>query len=83
MANSTSNTYQMKREILSFLNKSSKSVYKKGYRVTEATVLTNNQHPVSIFSKIHSSAEKNFYPSMILPLKPSIVELPYLTRLLL
>ncbi len=39
---------------------SSKSVYKKGYRVTEATVLTNNQHPVSIFSKIHSSAEKNF-----------------------
>ncbi len=39
---------------------SSKSVYKKGYRVTEATVLTCNQHPVSIFSKIHSSAEKNF-----------------------
>lgn len=37
-----------------------KSVYKKGYHVTEATVLTDNNHPVSIFSKIHSSNEKNF-----------------------
>lgn len=37
-----------------------KNVYKKGYHVTEATVLTRNQHPVSIFSKIHSSSEKNF-----------------------
>lgn len=39
---------------------SSKSVYKKGYHVTEATVITNNNHPVSIFSEIHSSKEKNF-----------------------
>lgn len=37
-----------------------KNVYKKGYHVTEATVLTNNSHPVSLFSKIHSSNEKNF-----------------------
>lgn len=38
----------------------SKNVYKKGYHVTEATVLTNNNHPVSIFSEIHSSREKGF-----------------------
>lgn len=37
-----------------------KSVYKKGYHVTEACVLTNSNHPVSIFSEIHSSKEKNF-----------------------
>ena len=37
-----------------------KNVYKKGYHVTEATVLTNNNHPVSIFSEIHSSKEKDF-----------------------
>ena len=37
-----------------------KNVYKKGFHVTEATVLTNSNHPVSIFSKIHSSKEKNF-----------------------
>ena len=37
-----------------------KNVYKKGYHVTEATVLTDSNHPVSIFSKIHSSKEKNF-----------------------
>ena len=37
-----------------------KNVYKKGYHVTEATVLTSNNHPVSIFSEIHSSSEKNF-----------------------
>lgn len=37
-----------------------KNVYKKGYHVTEATVLTNSNHPVSIFSAIHSSSEKNF-----------------------
>ena len=38
----------------------SKTVYEKGYHVTEACVLTKNNHPVSIFSKIHSSKEKNF-----------------------
>ena len=37
-----------------------KSVYQKGYHVTEACVLTSNHHPVSIFSKVHSSMEKNF-----------------------
>ena len=37
-----------------------KNVYEKGYHVTEACVLTKSSHPVSIFSKIHSSKEKNF-----------------------
>ena len=37
-----------------------KNVYEKGYHVTEACVLTNNNHPVSIFSQIHSSREKEF-----------------------
>ena len=37
-----------------------KTVYQKGYHVTEACVLTTNGHPVSIFSNIHSSKEKNF-----------------------
>lgn len=37
-----------------------KNVYKKGYHVTEAAVLTDNNHPVSIFSEFHSSEEKNF-----------------------
>ena len=39
---------------------STKNVYKKGYHVTEACVLTTSNHPVSIFSKIHSSAEKGY-----------------------
>lgn len=38
----------------------SKNVYEKGYHVTEACVLTKNRHPVSFFSKIHSSKEKGF-----------------------
>ncbi|WP_455773952.1 hypothetical protein [[Ruminococcus] lactaris] len=38
---------------------STKKVYKKGCHVTEACVLTTNHHPVSIFSKIHSSTEKD------------------------
>lgn len=38
----------------------SKSVFEKGYHVTEACVLTGNGHPVSFFSQIHSSKEKNF-----------------------
>ena len=37
-----------------------KNVYKKGYHVTEATVLTKSGHPASIFSEIHSSKEKEF-----------------------
>ena len=39
---------------------STKNVYKKGYHVTEACVLTSSNHPVSIFSKIHSSHEKDY-----------------------
>lgn len=38
----------------------SKSVYEKGYRVTEACAITKNNHPVSIYSKIHSSSQKNY-----------------------
>jgi hypothetical protein len=37
-----------------------KNVLKKGYLVTEACVLTKSNHPVSIFSQIYSSREKNF-----------------------
>lgn len=37
-----------------------KTVYEKGYHVTEACVLTTSNHPVSIFSRIHSSKEKSF-----------------------
>ena len=37
-----------------------KSVYEKGYHVTEACVLTKKNHPVSFFSNVHSSKEKNF-----------------------
>ena len=39
---------------------SAKNVYKKGYHVTEACVLTKSNSPVSIFSKIHSSSEKDY-----------------------
>lgn len=37
-----------------------KNAFKKGYHVTEATVLTAGNHPVSIFSAIHSLREKGF-----------------------
>jgi len=37
-----------------------KSVFCKGYHVTEACVLTDSNHPVSIFSELHSSTERNF-----------------------
>ncbi|HKM04634.1 MAG TPA: transposase [Lachnospiraceae bacterium] len=37
-----------------------KNICKKGYHVTEACVLTSSNHPVSIFSELHSSKEKNF-----------------------
>jgi len=37
-----------------------KNVYEKGYHVTEATVLTKSNHPVSFFSEIHSSEEPEF-----------------------
>lgn len=39
---------------------SSKNVYKKGYHVTEACILTSSNHPVIIFSNIHSSHEKDY-----------------------
>ncbi len=49
-----------KFEVLGLVRDGSKStdtknVYEKGYHVTEACVLTRNGHPVSIFTKIHSS----------------------------
>ena len=37
-----------------------KNVLEKGYHVTEACVITESNHPVSIYSRIHSSNEKNF-----------------------
>ncbi len=37
-----------------------KAFIKKGYHVTEACILTSANHPVSIFSKIHSSHEKDY-----------------------
>lgn len=37
-----------------------KTVISKGYHVTEACVLTKTGHPVSFFSELHSSLEKNF-----------------------
>lgn len=37
-----------------------KNVCEKGYHVTEACVMTKSNHPVSIYSKIHSSKEKNY-----------------------
>ena len=37
-----------------------KSVFGRGYHLTEACVLTSGGHPLSIFSEIHSSKEKNF-----------------------
>ena len=37
-----------------------KNVYKNGYHVTEACTLTGGKHPVSVFSRIHSSAEKDY-----------------------
>ena len=43
---------------------STKNVYKKGYHVTESYVLTKNNHPVSIFSRIHSSSKKVINPQM-------------------
>lgn len=42
-----------------------KNVYENGYHVTEACVLTEGKHPVSIFSEIHSPKEKNSHPSMM------------------
>ncbi|MHB8063420.1 MAG: transposase [Ruminiclostridium sp.] len=54
-----------KFEALGLIRDGSKSsdtrnVYEKGYHVTEACVMTKSNHPVSIYSKIHSSKEKNF-----------------------
>ena len=37
-----------------------KNVYEKGYLVTEACVITSSDHPISIFSKVHSSKQKDF-----------------------
>lgn len=37
-----------------------KNVYEKGYHVTEACAMTTSYQPLSIFSEIHSSREKDF-----------------------
>ena len=37
-----------------------KNVYEKGYHVTEACAMTASYQPLSIFSEIHSSREKDF-----------------------
>lgn len=42
---------------------STKKVIQKGYYVTEATVLLENNHPVSFFSRVHSSHEENYTSS--------------------
>lgn len=39
---------------------SSKNVYQKGYHVTEACVLNHANHPISIFSRVHSAKEKDY-----------------------
>lgn len=54
-----------KFEVLGYVRDSSKntntkSVYTKGYHVTEACVITKSNHPVRIFLEIHSSSVKNF-----------------------
>ena len=40
-----------------------KSVYEKGYHVTEAVAITRSKQPVSLFSRIHSSHEKGYVSS--------------------
>ena len=37
-----------------------KSVYEKGYHVTEAVSITRSKQPVSLYSRIHSSQEKGY-----------------------
>jgi len=37
-----------------------KNIYEKGYHVTEACALSRDNHPISIFSHIHSSLEKDY-----------------------
>lgn len=57
-----------------------KSIYKKGYHVTEACVLTSGNHPVSIFSHIHSSKEKTINLQIQLPSMPRNRALPFSVR---
>lgn len=113
MLTSTTNTYNLKREILNFSNRrwvpqepvihiddsdvvkpdgykfealelvrdsskstASKTVYGKGYHVTEACVLTKSNHPVSIFQKFILQ-KKNILPlyMMLLFLQWNVVQL--------
>ena len=64
MFNFTSNTYKMKREILTFSNKISKKLSKPERKftadMTYGMLASGNNHPVSIFSKLHSSKEKAY-----------------------
>lgn len=64
MVNFTSKTYQMKREILNFSNKISRMLPKPERKfiadMNYGILASNSNHPVSLFSRIHSSNEKNF-----------------------
>lgn len=62
---------------------SSKNVYKKGYHVTEACVMTDSGHPVSIFSRIHSSAEKGYKSANSITFSALKQEHSFLKKLLL
>lgn len=37
-----------------------KNTYSKGYHVTEACTITKDRHPVSLYSHVHSSAQKGY-----------------------
>lgn len=41
-------------------NSYTKNLYDKGYHVTEACVMSDTHHPVSVFSRIHSAKEKDY-----------------------
>jgi hypothetical protein len=58
-----------------------KNVYEKGYYVTEACVMSKSNHPVSIYSKIHSSKEKTFTSVNKLPSMPWSAEKRCLAKL--
>ena len=67
MVNFTSKAYQMKQEILTFSNKISRKLSKPDREfmadMNYGMLASNSHHPVSLFSEIHSSTEKNFTSS--------------------
>lgn len=60
-----------------------KNVYKKGYHVTEACVLTTSNHPVSIFSRYILLRKKTINLQMQSPFMPWNKALPSLVKRLL